>query len=64
MATLIQRIGKLAVNTFRRETISKSVGNNFKANFEQLQTLLNGVTASELQLDPSLLNDTGPFNVS
>ena len=59
MTSVIQKIGKLAVQTFRRDQSGKS-----KINLEQLSSLVGSVTSEDLHLDPSLLQDTGPFNVS
>lgn len=61
MTSLIRQIGSLAVRTFKREPqISAS---NFTSQYEQLYNILNTIKAEDINLDPSLLQDRGTFNV-
>lgn len=61
MTSLIRQIGALAVRTFRREPQTSS--SNFMSQYEQLYNILNTIKAEDINLDPSLLEDRGTFNV-
>lgn len=62
MTTLIQKVGRLAVKTFRREPKLSAAA--FNTHYEQLYNLLNTVTTQDLNLDHQLLYDRGTFNAS
>ncbi|XP_045112524.1 2-aminoethanethiol dioxygenase-like [Portunus trituberculatus] len=62
MASLIQNIARLAINTFRRDKQLSQT--NFKKNYDQLCDLLARLTPSDLRIDPALLVDRGRFNPS
>lgn len=61
MTSLIRQIGSLAVRTFRRE--QQTTASNFLSQYEQLYNILNTIKAEDINLDPSLLQDRGTFNV-
>ncbi|XP_045600514.1 2-aminoethanethiol dioxygenase [Procambarus clarkii] len=62
MSSVIQKLGRLAVKTFRRDPqVSEAA---FTAYYEQLYSLLNTVTTHHLNLDPRLIQDRGTFNAS
>ncbi|KAF2364557.1 Cysteine oxygenase/2-aminoethanethiol dioxygenase [Trinorchestia longiramus] len=55
MASLIQRIGRLAVQAFNRES---STSLQMKMSYiKQLEELVSSVTSSDLAIDPTLLQD-------
>lgn len=62
MATLIQKLTRLAINTFKRDPQLTPSG--YKTHHDQLYDLLSRLTPKDLQLDPALLQDHGVFNPS
>ncbi|XP_050699959.1 2-aminoethanethiol dioxygenase-like [Eriocheir sinensis] len=60
MATLLQKIARLAVTTFRRDP--RLTPGAYKTHYDQLSDLLARITPADLKLDPALLQDRGPFN--
>lgn len=59
---LIQKLARLAITTFRRDPQLTPV--TYQTHYDQLCDLLARLTPADLRLDPALLEDRGPFNVS
>jgi len=60
-SALIQRIGKLAINSFSRGNI-KSTPQLKEESFRQLRELVSSISPADLHLDTSILNDNSvPF---
>ncbi|MCL4127942.1 UNVERIFIED_CONTAM: hypothetical protein GTU68_007758 [Idotea baltica] len=57
---LIQKIAKLAVQNFSRDPY-KSKG-LVGTELEQIKKLVSNITVSDLNIDPAILEDRGPFN--
>lgn len=62
MASLLQKIARLAITTFRRDP--RLTPGAYQTHYDQLCDLLARLTPADLRLDPALLQDRGPFNVS
>lgn len=57
MTSLIQKVGRLAIQTFRRDqSIPKSA---FNAKYEELSALVSDLTSQEVNLSPELVADSG-----
>ena len=61
MSSLIQKIAKLAIKNLSRDNINPK---KLNADLEHIKALVNKITLADLNIDPRLLKDTGPFDVS
>lgn len=57
--SLIQKIARLAIKNFRRESANSS--GIFGPDFEKIKNLVNIITIADLNIDPSLLEDQRLF---